>query len=874
MQILSATIRASAVFEPLTTYAAGSLWHGLPKASPYTISLQKKTPTAPLANGGDDFASDTSTTGVLVIGSSVTGTIDFEGDQDWFRMSLVADEQVTFTTTLGPDATLTIYDSAGTALFSDFAVDPIDYTAATSGTYYIGIEYGFIDPDGFSPVDYSISSSNAGPDAPGDTSTDVEFSVGETVNGRIDGDTDDDWIRFFASANETVLLSVTSTGVGEYQLRIRNENGTIVTDTTELFSFYDTIQVSTTLTNGGTYYLDISSTSATASSYTATFVNQVDDFAGDTSTSATLSLDTELTAAHEQNTDIDWFRFTASAGDNLAFILESAEPYQQQIAFYDAAGNFTELQGNDIPISGARGIYFEVTTSGTYYIGITSGDFPAGYNYALTMTTSSDDYAGSSFTTGSIAQNGSVNGVIDFADDSDWFRFTATAEEIRQFNLTFDPTFAYTLEIYDDNGTSVSNGIFNAGTGNASITMQFQDAGTYYAAVTGSQIVIGLDNDYTLTSASIEDDFDANPNSVGIIYENGRAKGNTEVTGDNDWFSFSATAGDVFFFSLDKDNGTGYDVNIYNAAGTLVAGSERVWNNEYFQAAASGTYFVEVSSESTSVLVNETYVLTREDIVDEAAGSISSNKTIEDGSLVAGTIGTTNDEDWYGFTVTAGDQFSFNFAYEGSGLLEILLYSDDGTLQDASPQDTVIEALVSGTFYIAVSDSSAQFEAPIDYYLTMSGPDQSTFMGLVTDDTLAGSATDDMLYGLDGQDFIGGAGGNDTLIGGLGADRLSGGSGQDVFLISDMTDGDMITDFTPGADKVDLTGLDTFELVTQNGRGTIVNVRENLAFIDHESGVALVLQNNAKTVLAGFQEPIVIFEGLSVEDLSMSDLIL
>ena len=48
----------------------------------YTLSVTE------LAGGRDDFAATTQTTGVVEVGGSVTGEIDFNGDNDWFRVML------------------------------------------------------------------------------------------------------------------------------------------------------------------------------------------------------------------------------------------------------------------------------------------------------------------------------------------------------------------------------------------------------------------------------------------------------------------------------------------------------------------------------------------------------------------------------------------------------------------------------------------------------------------------------------------------------------------------------------------------------------------------------------------------------------------
>jgi Ca2+-binding RTX toxin-like protein len=79
-------------------------------------------------------------------------------------------------------------------------------------------------------------------------------------------------------------------------------------------------------------------------------------------------------------------------------------------------------------------------------------------------------------------------------------------------------------------------------------------------------------------------------------------------------------------------------------------------------------------------------------------------------------------------------------------------------------------------------------------------------------DTLNGLGGNDVLYGFAGNDTLNGGAGDDVLIGGPGRDLLTGGAGADIFLIESFADSrssgrDRILDFEQGIDKVDLSAL-------------------------------------------------------------------
>ena len=80
---------------------------------------------------------------------------------------------------------------------------------------------------------------------------------------------------------------------------------------------------------------------------------------------------------------------------------------------------------------------------------------------------------------------------------------------------------------------------------------------------------------------------------------------------------------------------------------------------------------------------------------------------------------------------------------------------------------------------------------------------------------------DDTIRGYEGGDTLNGGSGNDVLVGGLGRDMLTGGSGSDVFLFDGSADSptsgrDKILDFQQGSDRIDLSGLGTFAFIGQS----------------------------------------------------------
>lgn len=117
------------------------------------MTASKLETSAPLATDApdapDDYPSDINTPGTIIPGRSVSGTLNFPGDGDWFRVQLTAGQTYVIAMqgsssgagSLGNPA-VGLQDGTGAPLVSDsdsgYLVEArLTYTAPTSGTYYV-----------------------------------------------------------------------------------------------------------------------------------------------------------------------------------------------------------------------------------------------------------------------------------------------------------------------------------------------------------------------------------------------------------------------------------------------------------------------------------------------------------------------------------------------------------------------------------------------------------------------------------------------------------------------------------------------------------------------------------------------------------------
>lgn len=138
-----------------------------------TTLAQTLTETTPANEpAGDDLPADTSTTGTVEVGGSVSGFRDGRDDEDWYAVEL--EEGVTYTIIMlrsgdnpHTDPFLNLYDGSGTLVDSndDIEIDGespaenrnswIEFTPSSSGTFYIGAT-GYDDSQFVSSGNYTI----------------------------------------------------------------------------------------------------------------------------------------------------------------------------------------------------------------------------------------------------------------------------------------------------------------------------------------------------------------------------------------------------------------------------------------------------------------------------------------------------------------------------------------------------------------------------------------------------------------------------------------------------------------------------------------------------------------------------------------------
>ncbi|MYG27910.1 MAG: hypothetical protein F4213_18120 [Boseongicola sp. SB0677_bin_26] len=238
----------------------------------------------------DDFTAGTDTTGSVEVGGSVTGEIEWRGDQDWFAVTLEAGKTYRFDLkgVFTNDGTLKdpylrgIHDAEGNLIEgttnNDLEIGTlpglnsrVHFTATEDGTYYVSAG-----SDGLPAGTYTLAVKEiVGDDFTAGTDTTGSVAVGGSATGNIDYVGDRDWFAVTLEAGKAYRFDLKGAGTGDRTLKdpylrgIHDAEGSLIEDTTDddggegLNS-----RVDFTATEGGTYYVSAGAIDYTVGTYT------------------------------------------------------------------------------------------------------------------------------------------------------------------------------------------------------------------------------------------------------------------------------------------------------------------------------------------------------------------------------------------------------------------------------------------------------------------------------------------------------------------------------------------------------------------------------------------------------------------------------
>ena len=681
-----------------TYYVAAGGYGG--NAGTYTLSVRDVTDGVP-----DDFAPGTGTSGRVEVGGTATGKIEYEGDRDWFAVTLEAgrlyqihlEGRDTGAGTLRNPYLPGVHDADGNLINGTRNNDSGEgknslafLIPSEPATYYVAAG-----AQGNEVGTYTLSVTDVTDDFAAGTWTSGTVEVGGTATGEIDILRDTDWFAVILEAGKVYRIDLEGRDTGAGTLRdpylrgVHDGDGNLIDGTTNDNSDAGkNSRVFFTAPEDTTYYVAAGSRNTyEVGTYTLSVTEVVDDFASDTDTTGTVMVGDTATGEINSPGDRDWIAVILEAGKVYRIDLEGwdagagtlRDPYLRGV--HDGDGN---LIGGTTDNNGGAGrnsrVFFtaaDADADATYYV--SAGVYGSAVGtYTLSVTEGVDDYAADTDTTGTVLVGGTATGEIETSGDRDWIAVILEAGKVYRIDLEGWDTRAGTLRdpylrgVHDGDGDLIGGTTDNnrGADRNSRVFFKAADAdadATYYVSAGASGSSVGA---YTLSVTEIVDDYAADTGTTGTVLVGGTATGEINYPGDRDWIAVILEAGKIYRIDLEGwDAGAGtlrdpYLRGVHDGDGDLIGGTTD--NNRgadrnsrvFFKAAdadADATYYVSAgASAGASGFSVGTYTLSVTEILDDYAADTATTGTVLVGGTATGEINYSGDRDWFAVILEAG----------------------------------------------------------------------------------------------------------------------------------------------------------------------------------------------------------------------------
>ena len=716
----------------------------------------------------DDFEASTSTLGTIDEAGFAFGTIEEIGDQDWFRVELVAGQRYAidlmsdFSNDFGLRDPLFVgvYDNLGNFQGygnDDAGSDTLDsfsyYTALYSGTHYLSAA-AFVG-EGTNLGDYSLEIS---PFSQGLSPIEEVLNEGNDLNLSISAEIPSDiQLPFPGTGSPDELIAAR-----DISLQVISADAVEGEDFTVSYSFGQTQSLNfaaledalveddeTVLVRVSGYVDWIIPFDSSDSSYT----NLLGEFVSGTiqRTYVDLSLEVTINSAPEgEPFPIEAYTFTGPEiiGNVLTeFEDGSLETFTAvPFSFESPTIQGELLENGDISITGATGITGE---RAILRFDVVDERGAVTQSEQIIEFGGGDDYLPGRFAEilGTALVDVPTTGNIEIQGDRDRFEVALQAGVEYEISLEGLPTNGglnpdpEIVGVFASSGALIPGGADdNGGTGtNALVSgLIVPTDGIYQIEVAGADDVnIG---DYTLSVDFVrylDDYLPGISGDFGSVSIDGSSTGEIETAGDIDGFRAFFQTGTTYRIDVrgqDSNGGTLADPDIRgifasgapaNFVQTFDDGGVGRDGLAYFTPTSSGDYFIEVAGFDDET---GTYTVSINDLGlrDDYASDISTDGTVAPNASTTGRIDFSSDADWFEANLLAGRLYQielvpetggdvladpfFNGVYDSTGQLIENTSSDDGGFGTSSSIQFVTDD--SGVYYLSAggfSETTGQY---------------------------------------------------------------------------------------------------------------------------------------------------------------------
>lgn len=518
-------------------------------------------------------------------------------------------------------------------------------------------------------------------DPAGDTSTQAQIGAGQSVESAIDENADVDWYRLSVEQGQRYAVSLSASPADnglDPLLAVYDAQGEMIAYNDDADGTLNSRLTFVPAASGTVFVEARAFSDASSGGYTLSVSASPippDDAGNDANTSARIAPGRTLTGALEYEGDVDWYRLDARTGQRYRITLASAEEREDALddpllQVMDAEGN---VLGYNDDYNGLNSqLDFVPTRTGPVYV--VAGAFADASAGAYTLRVESerlprDPAAADTSTRARITLGQTINSLLDYPGDRDWYRIRLTAGETYRFTLNRDdaanePLGDPLLRLYNARGEEVAMDDDSGGNLNALLEYTATATGNYFVEARG--FLDDAAGGYALSARAGDIPGDASTD-MSLSADGDYRDGVLSPAGDRDWYRLTLSEGQTVRISLlSTDMMLDPLLVVYGPDGAAAAsdddGGEGLNSWLEFTAAASGDHYVEARGFSDEATGRYAISLSPGDIPDSA-------ETDEilgfDGQGRVSAIGAPGDVDW--FAVDLVEARTYRFSVESTG---------------------------------------------------------------------------------------------------------------------------------------------------------------------------------------------------------------